>query len=66
MRGWVDAAKNGEPVDDLIPVNVPPTPEWAEELDSRLNFISKKNLGRIRGLYQTVMMAEGDWVEGWK
>src|SRR5262249_36635486 len=28
MREWVEAARSGRPVVDLIPVNVPPTPEW--------------------------------------
>ena len=41
MREWVAAAKAGEPVDKLIPVNVAPTKEWAEELGWRLDFLEK-------------------------
>ena len=41
MREWVEAAKAGNPVDELIPVNVPATPEWGNRLESRLEFIEK-------------------------
>lgn len=40
MRDWVKAAKRGDPVDRLIPVNAPPTPEYATMLDSRLRILS--------------------------
>lgn len=46
MRRWVSAARCGESVDKLIPVNVPATPEWAGELDSRLDFLEKWILPR--------------------
>ena len=36
MSKWVQAAKEGRPVKDLIPVNVPPTQENAEALERRL------------------------------
>jgi hypothetical protein len=36
MTRWVQAAKEERPVDDLIPVNVPPTQENAEALEGRL------------------------------
>jgi hypothetical protein len=39
MEAWVTAAREGLPVDDLIPVNVEPTKENAERLASRLKFI---------------------------
>jgi hypothetical protein len=39
MSRWVDAAKSGDSVDDLIPVNVPPTPENADLLERRLAFL---------------------------
>jgi hypothetical protein len=39
MRRWVQAARVGEPVDDLIPVNVGPTRESAARLASRLDFL---------------------------
>ena len=36
MARWVDAAKEGRSVEDLIPVNVLPTQENAEALEGRL------------------------------
>jgi hypothetical protein len=39
MSLWIDAARTGAPIDELIPVNVPATPEHAEMLASRLEFI---------------------------
>jgi hypothetical protein len=39
MIEWVEAVKSGDDVSDLIPVNVPPTKEWAEQLESRLKFL---------------------------
>lgn len=44
MQEWVDAAKEGQPVDDLIPVNVEPTKENAEMLSQRLEFIDSQIL----------------------
>jgi hypothetical protein len=40
MSEWVKAATKGQPVDELIPVNVAPTPENAKLLQSRLAFLS--------------------------
>ena len=42
MRKWVALAKEGRSSDDIIPVNVPPTPEWAEALESRLDALEQK------------------------
>lgn len=39
MEQWVAAVRNGEPVDELIPVNVPPTKEFADMLESRLTLL---------------------------
>lgn len=39
MGEWVAAVKKGEPVGHLIPVNVPPTPKYAEMLESRIAFL---------------------------
>jgi len=39
MSVWVEAARSGSSLDDVIPVNVPPTPEYADMLASRLDFI---------------------------
>jgi hypothetical protein len=44
MEEWVSAAQQGKPVNDLIPVNVPPTPEYAEKLRSRLQFLRERFL----------------------
>jgi len=39
MGEWVSAVGAGASVDDLIPVNVPATREYADMLASRLEFI---------------------------
>jgi hypothetical protein len=44
MEAWVDAVNDGRSVDELIPVNTPPTREWAEELGGRLKYIRSKIL----------------------
>ena len=41
MRRWVAAAERGDPIDELIPVNVPPTQEWAHALKSRLDILDR-------------------------
>ncbi len=41
MSKWVQAAKEGRPVDHLIPVNVPATQENAEALEGRLNAVRR-------------------------
>ena len=46
MWRWVEAAREERPVDDLIPVNVPPTTENADLLGSRLTFIEEKILSQ--------------------
>ena len=48
MKEWVEAAAAGRPVDNLIPTNVPPTPEWARELKTRLGFLEQKILSRYK------------------
>ena len=42
MADWVDAVRSGQSVDDLIPVNVEPTEEWADNLAPRLAFLREK------------------------
>jgi hypothetical protein len=42
MQAWVDAVRASESVDDLIPVNVAPTVEYADMLASRLAFIRER------------------------
>lgn len=44
MREWVNAVNSDRSIDNLIPVNVPPTKAWAEKLEKRLNFIDEKIL----------------------
>jgi len=39
MSEWVEAATKGQPVDELIPVNVAPTPDSAKLLQTRLTFL---------------------------
>lgn len=41
MGAWVEAVEKQEPVDDLIPVNVPPTAENAAMLASRLDYLGE-------------------------
>jgi hypothetical protein len=48
MEEWVDAAESGRSVADLIPVNVPATPEWADRLRRRLQFIDREILSDYR------------------
>jgi hypothetical protein len=44
MQRWVDAVDEGKSVEDLLPVNVAPTKEWADELRWRLEFIGENVL----------------------
>jgi hypothetical protein len=39
MQKWIDAVRNSLPVDDLAPVNVPPTADWADKLQSRISYL---------------------------
>ena len=48
MQRWIDAARTGAPVDDLIPVNVPPTTEFADMLSSRLAILRGTVLDEIK------------------
>ena len=42
MRRWVDSVRSGASLDDVMPVNVPPTPEYADMLASRLDFLQSE------------------------
>jgi hypothetical protein len=42
MRKWVVLAKIGKTSEDVIPVNVPATPEWGEALGSRLDTLEQE------------------------
>jgi hypothetical protein len=44
MNLWVDAVKNNKPLDDIIPVNVPPDMKYAKMLENRLTFIKERIL----------------------
>jgi len=48
MEAWCDAVDAGESVDELIPVNVPPTRKWSKELRNRLREISKSILEPLK------------------
>jgi hypothetical protein len=45
MKLWVEAAKSGESVVDLIPVNLPATMENAKKLEWRLSLLEEYVLG---------------------
>ncbi len=47
MQAWIDAVENGQPVDDLIPVNAAPTLANAESLGSRLDFLRREMFPRL-------------------
>jgi len=42
MRKWVALAKQGRSSEDVIPVNVPATPECAKQLEVRLDTLEQK------------------------
>lgn len=44
MEEWVAAAREGRGVEGIIPVNVPPTAENADRLESRLRFLDERIL----------------------
>ena len=44
MRTWVDAVRRGDSTDGLIPVNAPATLDSANELASRLDFLTERIL----------------------
>ena len=44
MRAWAEAAATGADVSELIPVNVPPTSEYARMLSGRLDFLEQNLL----------------------
>jgi hypothetical protein len=60
MRRWIDAAKAGAPVDDLIPVNTPPTAEYAEMLASRLRTLEETLLDPSRTLINVRLGQAGE------
>ena len=49
MDEWCVAVMNGESVEDLIPVNVPPTKKRARDLESRLRFLEQHILPGMAG-----------------
>lgn len=48
MMRWVEAIEQGHPTENLIPVNVAPTLEWAEQLRGRLEFLRTRILPVVR------------------
>ncbi|EGR0711318.1 TPA: hypothetical protein LMR99_004141 [Vibrio alginolyticus] len=53
MQEWVEAAECGDSVADLVPVNVPATPENASKLKSRLAMLDE----RVLNLYEEDLKA---------
>ncbi len=39
MNAWIEAVRKGESVEELIPVSAPPTRDYAEQLNGRLEFL---------------------------
>jgi hypothetical protein len=48
MEAWVEAAEAGESLDDLIPVNAPPTRSNVEHLKGRLHFLRSKIMPLVK------------------
>jgi len=48
MMAWVEAAEAGESLDDLIPVNAPPTPGNIQQLKGRLDFLRSEIIPRAK------------------
>lgn len=48
VKQWIEFARNGKSCADLIPLNVPPTPEWAEQLAPRIEFLDDAVLPRFK------------------
>lgn len=65
MQRWVDAAKTGAPVDDLIPVNTPPTAEYAAMLESRLRTLRETLLDPSRTLLKFRLHQAAEVEEIW-
>lgn len=45
MEDWVAAVKNGTSLDEVYPVDVPPSSEYAGLLNSRISFLREKIIG---------------------
>lgn len=65
MQRWVDAAKTGASVDDLIPVNTPPTAEYAAMLESRLRTLRETLLDPSRTLLKIRLPQTAEVEEVW-
>jgi len=48
MEAWVEAVEKGESVEDLIPVNVPPTSDHAGQLRGRVEFLRTRIMPLVR------------------
>lgn len=48
MQKWIDSVMNSKSVEELIPVNVPPTKEYARMLQERLDIIREELLANLR------------------
>ena len=48
VKQWIEFARNGKSSSDLIPIHVAPTPEWAEKLAPRIEFLDDAILPRFK------------------
>jgi hypothetical protein len=48
MRRWIQLALQGRTSSEVIPVNVPPTAEWAGKLKKRMDFLQENILPRFQ------------------
>jgi hypothetical protein len=53
MMRWIDAVRAGKPLDNVIPVNVPPTLEYADKLEGRIKFLWEKIVDAPSDTYLT-------------
>lgn len=58
MQNWVDNVMNNRSVADLIPVNAPPTKEYAEMLQSRIDVIRKEILSKLESEIEEEMIGK--------
>ncbi len=45
MRAWIEAVRKGDSLDEVIPVNAPPTVEYADRLETRLKLLESEVIG---------------------
>jgi hypothetical protein len=53
MMRWVDAVRADQPLNDVIPVDVPPTLKYADMLESRIKLLWERFVDMPSGTYPT-------------